>query len=119
MGNPAAAGGSLERAMQLGAPKEEVAGDLARVLLAKGEPQRGIDLVGDLEQWAAIASHATGAEQGGSGIGTCARSAASRRADCGWSITPSTTGGSTRRSWPTAARRPRLSSTTCSPARRR
>jgi cytochrome c-type biogenesis protein CcmH/NrfG len=51
MGNPAAAAGSLERAMQLGAPKEEVAGDLARVLLAKGEPQRVIDLVGDLEQW--------------------------------------------------------------------
>jgi hypothetical protein len=51
MGNPAAAAGSLERAMQLGAPKEEVAGDLARVLLAKGEPQRVIDLVGDLDQW--------------------------------------------------------------------
>jgi tetratricopeptide (TPR) repeat protein len=51
MGNPAAAAGSLERAMQLGASKEEVAGDLARVLLAKGEPQRVIDLVGDLDQW--------------------------------------------------------------------
>ena len=51
MGNPAAAAGSLERAMQLGAPKEEVAGDLSRVLLAKGEPQRVIDLVGDLDQW--------------------------------------------------------------------
>ena len=35
MGNPEAAEGSLERAMQLGAPKDEVAGDLARVLLAK------------------------------------------------------------------------------------
>lgn len=51
MGNPAAAEGSLDRAMQLGAAKEEVAGDLARVLLAKGEPQRVIDLVGDLDQW--------------------------------------------------------------------
>ncbi|HET9446623.1 MAG TPA: tetratricopeptide repeat protein, partial [Steroidobacteraceae bacterium] len=51
MGNPAAAAGSLERAMQLGAAKEEVAGDLARVLLAKGEPQRVIDLVGEIEQW--------------------------------------------------------------------
>jgi hypothetical protein len=51
MGNPAAAAGSLDRAMQLGAAKEEVAGELARVLLAKGEPQRVIDLVGDLEQW--------------------------------------------------------------------
>ena len=37
--------------MQLGAPKEEVAGDLSRVLLAKGEPQRVIDLVGDVDQW--------------------------------------------------------------------
>lgn len=51
MGNPAAAEGSIERAMRLGAPKEEVAGDLARVLLAKGEPWRVIDLVGDLDQW--------------------------------------------------------------------
>jgi hypothetical protein len=37
--------------MQLGAPKEEVVGDLARVLVAKGEPQRVIDLVGDVGQW--------------------------------------------------------------------
>jgi hypothetical protein len=51
MGNLAAAQGSLERAMQLGAPKEEIVGDLARVLLAKGEPQRVIDLVGDVSQW--------------------------------------------------------------------
>jgi tetratricopeptide (TPR) repeat protein len=51
MGNLAAAEGSLERAMQLGAPKGDVVGDLARVLLAKGEPQRVIDLVGDVSQW--------------------------------------------------------------------
>ena len=50
-GNPAAAEGSLDRAMKLGAAKEEVAGDLARALLAKGEQQRVIDLVGDIGQW--------------------------------------------------------------------
>jgi hypothetical protein len=50
-GNAAAAEGSLERAMKLGAPREEIAGDLARVLLAKGEPQGVIDLVGDVNQW--------------------------------------------------------------------
>jgi hypothetical protein len=37
--------------MQLGAPKEEVVGDLARVLLAAGEQRRVIDLVGDVGQW--------------------------------------------------------------------
>jgi hypothetical protein len=51
MGNAAAAEGSLERALKLGAPKEAIAGDLARVLLAKGEPERVIDLVGDVGQW--------------------------------------------------------------------
>ena len=51
-GNPAAAEGSLERALSLGAPRDEVAGQLAQVLLAKGEPQRVIDLVGDVKQWA-------------------------------------------------------------------
>jgi tetratricopeptide (TPR) repeat protein len=50
-GNPAAAEGSLDRAMKLGAAKEEVAGDLARALLAEGEQQRVIDLVGDIGQW--------------------------------------------------------------------
>jgi hypothetical protein len=50
-GHAAAAEGSLDRAMQLGAPKEEVVADLARVLVAKGEPQRVIDLVGDVGQW--------------------------------------------------------------------
>jgi hypothetical protein len=50
-GHAASAEGSLERAMALGATKDEVAGDLARVLLAKGEPQRVIDLVGDIGQW--------------------------------------------------------------------
>jgi hypothetical protein len=51
LGHAAAAEGSLERAMELGASKDEVAGDMARVLLAKGEPQRVIDLVGDVSQW--------------------------------------------------------------------
>ena len=51
LGNPVTAQGSLERAMQLGAPKEEVVGDLARVLLAAGEQRRVIDLVGDVGQW--------------------------------------------------------------------
>jgi hypothetical protein len=50
-GHAAAPEGSLDRAMQLGAPKEEVVADLARVLVAKGEPQRVIDLVGDVGQW--------------------------------------------------------------------
>lgn len=50
-GHPGAAEGSLERATALGASKEEVAGDLSRVLLAKGEPQRVLDLVGDLAAW--------------------------------------------------------------------
>ena len=36
------------------------------------------------------------------------RSAASRRAACGWSTTPSTTGASTRPSWPTASKSPAL-----------
>lgn len=49
-GHAAAAEGSIERAMALGAPKEEVAGDLSRMLLAKGEPQRVVDL-GDIGQW--------------------------------------------------------------------
>jgi Flp pilus assembly protein TadD len=50
-GHHAAAEGSLTRAVQLGAPKEEVAADLTRVLLARGEPRRVIDLVGDVVQW--------------------------------------------------------------------
>jgi len=50
-GHAAAAEGSLDRAMQLGAPKEEVVADLARVLVEKGEPQRVIDLVGEVGQW--------------------------------------------------------------------
>lgn len=50
-GHPAAAEGSLERAMALGATKDKVSGELSRVLLAKGEPQRVIDLVGDIGQW--------------------------------------------------------------------
>src|SRR4030095_1750230 len=36
--------------MKLGASREEVAGDLARALLAEGEQQRVIDLVGDVGQ---------------------------------------------------------------------
>lgn len=43
--------GSLTRAVRLGAPKDEVATDLARVLLAKGEPRRVIDLAGDVGEW--------------------------------------------------------------------
>lgn len=50
-GHPGAAQGTLERATLLGAPKEEVAGDLSRVLLAKGDAQGVLDLVGDVDQW--------------------------------------------------------------------
>jgi hypothetical protein len=50
-GHPGAAEGSLERAIMLGAPKEDVAGDLSRVLLAKGDAQGVLDLVGDVDQW--------------------------------------------------------------------
>ena len=50
-GHPGAAEGSLQRATALGAPKEEIAGDLSRVLLAKGEPQRVLNLVGDVDAW--------------------------------------------------------------------
>jgi hypothetical protein len=50
-GHAAAAEGSLDRAMQLGTPKEEVIAELARVLVVKGEPQRVLDLVGDVGQW--------------------------------------------------------------------
>ncbi len=50
-GHPGAAEGSLQRATALGAPKEEVAGELSRVLLAKGEPQGVLDLVGDVGAW--------------------------------------------------------------------
>lgn len=51
MGHPGAAQGSLERATMLGAPKEDIAGDLSRVLLAKGDAQGVLDLVGDVDQW--------------------------------------------------------------------
>jgi hypothetical protein len=50
-GHPGAAQGTLERATLLGASKEEVAGDLSRVLLAKGDAQGVLDLVGDVDQW--------------------------------------------------------------------
>ena len=51
LGNPVTAQGSLQRALELGAPKEEVVGELTRVLLAAGEQRRVIDLVGDVGQW--------------------------------------------------------------------
>ena len=50
-GHPGAAQGTLERATMLGASKEEVASDLSRVLLAKGDAQGVLDLVGDVDQW--------------------------------------------------------------------
>jgi hypothetical protein len=50
-GHPGAAEGTLERAKALGAANDEVAGDLSRVLLAKGDAQRVLDLVGDVDQW--------------------------------------------------------------------
>jgi tetratricopeptide (TPR) repeat protein len=50
-GNASAAEGSLDRALELGASRDEVAAYLAQALLARGEGQRVLDLVGDVGQW--------------------------------------------------------------------
>lgn len=50
-GNAPGAEGSLLRAMALGSGKDEVAGYLAQAMLAQGDPDRTIKLIGDLQQW--------------------------------------------------------------------
>lgn len=50
-GNAAGAEGSLRRAMALGTSTDEVAGYLAQSMLAQGDPDRAIELIGDLQQW--------------------------------------------------------------------
>jgi hypothetical protein len=50
-GNAAAAEGSLRRAMALGASRDDVAGYLARSMLAQGDPDRAIEFIGDVQQW--------------------------------------------------------------------
>lgn len=50
-GHPRAAEGSLLRAIDLGSGKDEVVGYLARSILAQDDPDRALDLIGDLQQW--------------------------------------------------------------------